>query len=126
MIDASEFFTSPNLAGAIIGHFFGDYILQNHFLAINKKKSSWVCGLHCFLWALAVVFLGFLPWTALLPLAILHFVIDRWSFVSWWMEFNGQAGFRDKLAPWSSIAVDNTMHLAQVWIVWVFVVGGWL
>ena len=44
---------------AIVGHLIGDYLLQNDWMAMNKKKSGengWTaCWVHCSLYTLAVM-----------------------------------------------------------------------
>jgi hypothetical protein len=46
------------LTEAIIGHLVGDFLLQNDWMAANKKKNSWVCLLHCLIWTAWVCCLG--------------------------------------------------------------------
>lgn len=100
------------LAQMIVGHMIGDYLLQNDWMALNKKRSSFHCAVHCLLWTAAVLAccgsanLWLAAW-----LFLTHFAIDRTQFVPWYMGVVGQAGFRDRMAPWSGIAVDNTWHL---------------
>ena len=36
------------LLDAIIGNLVGDYLLQNDYLALGKKKSSAICAVHWF------------------------------------------------------------------------------
>jgi hypothetical protein len=100
------------LAEMIVGHMVGDYLLQNHWMALNKKKASLPCAVHCLVWTLAVATCS--GCWSLLPLFWLfatHFAIDRSQFIHWYMGHAGQAGFRDNMGPWSSIVVDNAFHL---------------
>ena len=100
----------------IIGHLVGDYILQNDWMAINKKRSTPICVLHCALWAASVLFFTGWGWEWFGVLLVAHFVQDRWSLVSRWMDMIGQKQFRTGLyAPWSMVVVDNVLHLAVVW-----------
>ena len=109
---------------AIVGHLVGDYLLQNDWMALNKKKRTLPCAVHCTLWTLSVcVFAG---WT--LPAAIVvlwgtHFIQDRTNIIHFWMtKINRQAEFvKPPLAPWSLIVVDNIWHIVAVWAVWRFV-----
>jgi hypothetical protein len=69
--------TLDPLACALVGHMVGDYLLQNDWMAQNKKQRSFPCVVHCALWASAVsLFAGWgpLPW---LFLFLLHFAQDR-------------------------------------------------
>ena len=101
---------------AIIGAMVGDYILQTDYMAVNKKKDSIPCAVHCLIWTVAVLVCSwtFNPWLALWLFAT-HFAIDRSSFIVWWMtNISGQKGFAEKLAPWSIITVDNVFHLVTI------------
>lgn len=111
---------------AIIGHFVGDYLLQNDWMATQKKVEGKdgrsACLFHCFFWTLSVCL--FADW-GIVPFIILyafHFAQDRTHVVAWWMRFNGQAGFMEPpFAPWSLIVVDNVWHIVQIWFVWRFI-----
>jgi len=119
---------------AIIGHLVGDYLLQNDWQALNKKKSSFHCCVHALIWSITVcLFAGWDNW--LTPLwtgnaawtwQILfwtHFIQDRTNIISWWMDLIGQHKFRTgPCAPWSMIVVDNVWHIVTIWAVWRFIV----
>lgn len=105
------------LAEAIVGHLVGDYLLQNDWQAIGKKRSSFVCAIHSALWAAAVCLLGQLGWVAALILFVEHFVQDRWQLIPWWMDLVGQKSFRENLGPWSAIVVDNVFHILAIYLV---------
>lgn len=105
---------------AIIGHLVGDYLLQNDWMALNKKARSWPCAIHCALWATAVCV--FADWRAawVWPvLFIAHFVQDRTTIIHFWMtRVNRQAKFTEPpMAPWSLIVVDNVWHIVSLYIV---------
>ena len=129
---------------AIIGHLVGDYLLQNDWMALNKKRHSFPCAIHCALWTAAVCF--FTGWFSPLVVAVLfltHFLQDRTTIIVWWMRLIGQHEFMrcdkivtdhtpyieaDKvlsiapgLGPWSIIVVDNVWHILTLWAVWRFV-----
>jgi len=106
----------PDLAGAIVGHLAGDYLLQNDFLAIGKKNSSLICALHCAIWTAAVAALGGMPLWTWPVLFVTHFVQDRWLLIPAWMKAIGQAGFRDgPCSPWAAIVVDNVWHILAIY-----------
>lgn len=134
---------------AIIGHLIGDYLLQNDWMALNKKQSSfpynhgwspfsfrqkitscfrWLsipCFMHCFLWTLAVCF--FSGWHSLAVITILfwsHYIQDRTQIVRFWMtKINRQQKFTEPpMAPWSLVVVDNVWHIVTLWAVWRFLV----
>lgn len=101
------------LAYAIVGHMVGDYLLQNDWMALGKKRSSLICALHAAIWAIAVM--AFANWRDPVVLAVLfvtHFLQDRFGFVTWWMRLIGQDKFlMPPMSPWSIIICDNTWHL---------------
>lgn len=111
---------NPNtLLLAIIGHLVGDYLLQNDWMALHKKKSSFRCAIHCALWATSVVlFSGFHPATWI-TLFVTHFIQDRTGIILWWMKQIGQEQFATgPCAPWSIIVVDNVWHIVTIVAVW--------
>lgn len=74
------------LSSAIIGHMVGDFILQNDWMATNKKSNSFPCLVHCTLWTSSVMFFsGEFNIFLALWLFLTHFAIDRTGFISWWM-----------------------------------------
>lgn len=84
-------------AGAILGHFVGDYLFQNQWMATRKSFKGWpghiACTIHVLLYTLAVaLFTGFHP-LFLLAIALPHWVIDRWSLASYILKFKNGYGF---------------------------------
>jgi Protein of unknown function (DUF3307) len=113
------------MISALVGHLVGDYLLQNDYLALNKKKSTSACAIHCAIWTACVVMFAWWPWWTAIPLFVTHFIQDRTQVINWWMDFAGQKQFRTgACAPWSVIVVDNVWHVLTIWILWK-VVGGW-
>jgi len=113
-----------NLTLAIIGHLVGDYLLQNDWMALNKKKRTLPCIVHCLLWTLSVcAFSGCWKPLAIALLFTTHFLQDRTQFVHFWMtRINRQAQFAEPpSAPWSLIVVDNVWHLVAIAAIWRFV-----
>lgn len=115
------------MVGAIVGHLVGDYLLQNDFLALNKKSNSVVCAIHCLIWTWCVLLLGipgkipYEPWVAEVAglLFITHYIQDRTNIVLWWMGFIGQEKFATgPCSPWSIIVVDNVWHIVVIWYIW--------
>lgn len=110
---------------AIIGHLVGDYLLQNDWMALNKKKPGHIgtaaCMLHALLWSISVtMFSGWwrVYWTQP-ALFALHYWQDRTNFVLWWMtKVNRQKQFAEgPCAPWSVIVVDNVWHILSLYVV---------
>lgn len=103
----------------LIGHLVGDYILQNDWMALNKKKSSLPCLVHCALYTLSVAAFSLfaLPLWAIAVIFVTHFIQDRTTIIGWWMNLVGQASFAKNLGPWSSIVVDNVWHLVVLHLI---------
>lgn len=106
----------------LVAHFIGDYLLQNDWMALNKKKSNIVCSIH--------VALYILPWlfTAVTPLqfaliALQHWLQDRTSFISWYCRTMGsfQLELTKDSLPWGHFIVDNIFH-----ILWILAVLEWV
>lgn len=105
---------------AIIGHLVGDYLLQNDWMALNKKKRTLPCAVHCGLWTIAVcAFAGWWAWWVPPVLFAAHFAQDRTGLVVWWMtRVNRQTQFvSGPCAPWSIIVVDNVWHIVSLYAV---------
>ena len=116
---------NDTLTLAIVGHLVGDYLLQNDWMALNKKKSSLPCAVHATLWTLTVC--AFTGWWALPAIAVLwitHFLQDRTRIILFWMtKINRQAEFtKPPSAPWSIMVVDNVWHIVVLWVVWRFII----
>ncbi len=110
------------LALGFLGHMVGDFLLQNDWMAQNKKKDYWICAIHSMIWALTVCFfIGRVEFWFINFLYLSHYVIDSTNLVPCYMRLVGQKDFMiGPCAPWSIIVVDNTFHLLTIWIAWRF------
>lgn len=100
----------------LVGHLIGDYLLQNDWMALNKKKATFPCAVHCLIWSLSVMVCAWWPWWTLPILFATHFAQDRTNIVIWLMNHKGQKQFsQPPMAPWSIIVTDNVMHIVVVW-----------
>ena len=96
----------------LIGHLIGDYLIQNDWMAQNKKRATFPCLVHVTLYTLAVGCLTLWPWWVIAVVFVTHFIQDRTGIVLWWMRLIGQGDFsKPPLGPWSIIVVDNVWHL---------------
>lgn len=98
----------------LILHAIGDYLVQNDWMANNKKKLTWegelACQIHCVTYSLPFLLIG--SWLAVAVIYLTHYAIDRSKFIIWFMKSSGKGEFaKAPLAPWSIFAVDNTFHL---------------
>ena len=89
--------STDSLVLAIIGHLVGDYLLQNDWMAMEKKRNPMVAVCHAYIWTASVtLFSGWLLIPegrgAIVALALLitHFVQDHTMIVHWWMKLIGQ------------------------------------
>lgn len=105
----------------IYAHLIGDYLIQNDWMAQNKKKpgwfGAWTCFVHVVTYMVPFLWCG-MRWTQLLLIACQHWLIDRYGFVAWFMKKKGSEKFMSgPCFPWSMIVVDNVLHI--LWMAWV-------
>ena len=115
-------------------HLFGDYILQNDWMAQNKKAKGWkgelACQIHCVLYSLP--FLLITSPLGVFLIYIAHYALDRTNIVTHLLSLrntgkwdNINFGFSPDrpiwLTVWLNIFTDNTLHLIFNWmiILWV-------
>lgn len=98
----------------IYAHLIGDYLLQTHWMAVNKKSSNFACSIHVLAYMLPFLFCG-ISWGGLLLIAGQHWMQDRTTMVQWFMDHTGKGAFsQPPLGPWSVIVTDNIFHI--LWI----------
>lgn len=78
-------------AGAMLGHFVGDYLFQNQWMATEKshrgRRGDVACTVHVLLYTLAVaLFTGVHPLFWFL-VAVPHWIIDRWSLATYILKW---------------------------------------
>lgn len=101
----------------LIGHLVGDYLIQNDWMAQNKKTRTIPCLVHVALYSLSIWGFTRWPWWAIAITFGCHFTQDRTNIVRGYMTFIRQPKFMQApLAPWSFIVVDNVFHLLQLFI----------
>ena len=108
----------------IAAHLAGDYIIQNDWMATNKKGNWWPLTVH-----IATYMLFFVPllWVGLSPLQFIliaaqHAAQDYTNFVYWFMNKTGKIGLaKPPLGPWGIIATDNSFHLVSIVLILTFV-----
>ena len=104
-------------------HAIGDYIVQNDWMALNKKKKTlqgeFACQVHCITYALP--FFLITDWLGVLLIYLSHYIIDRTNIIAWFIAFkNGvkdikNFGFHHErpfaISIWLYIIVDNIFHI---------------
>ncbi len=101
-----------------VAHLIGDFILQNEWMAVNKKNRSFACMVHTLVY-LVPFLLSYLQWWQILLIGIQHFIQDRTEFIFWW----GRVWKRTDLKRWNGLPlfVDQAFHV--VWIEIVILAG---
>lgn len=108
-------------ADQLVAHAVGDYLLQSHWMAVEKTKQHTAAAIHAVTYTLPFLLITQSP-AALAAICGSHFVIDRWRlarFVVW--AKNGMrgpvtaTGYADDVPAWLSvwllIAADNILHV---------------
>lgn len=77
---------------AMLGHFVGDYLLQNQWMAIGKSHKGFhghlTCTVHVILYTLSIAIFTSL-WSPLFLATVFipHWLIDRFSLAWYWIDF---------------------------------------
>ena len=102
----------------LIGHLIGDYILQNDWMAQNKKKENLPCFVHCLLWTISVVVCtGWWIYPSVWFLVFAsHWIFDRTQISMWYMKITKKSSQDNPFFPLVYVAVDNTCHLTLLWL----------
>ena len=125
----------------LLGHFVGDYLLQNNWMALKKSDNTglgWAaCIVHCLLYTSAVCVLMW-EWNPLWITAVFlsHFVIDKFGIAESYLKIiNGRSLRRFITEPVNQtysptvalqsgfyvfvyVVVDNTMHILLMYGAW--------
>lgn len=128
--------TAGTVLGILLAHLVGDYLIQSHWMAVEKTKRWWPAVAHGLTYALPYLAVTRSP-VALALIAGTHIIIDRYRLarhVIWlknqlapagvdeqgkpwrrpWAESKG-TGYPPEtpawLAVWLLIIADNTIHL---------------
>lgn len=101
----------------LLAHFIGDFIIQNDWMAKNKKVSHLACFVHVVTYLIPFL-LTELTTSQLLLIGIQHYAQDRWHFVKWFLDYSGKHEFgRAPLHPWSTFVVDGIFHISWITLV---------
>lgn len=105
------------IAIIFMAHLFGDFILQNDWMANNKKKSSLACLAHVAAYLLPFLLCP-LSWWQLILIGAQHFIQDRTMIIPWFLKITGKQQLtHPPMAPWSLIVTDNIIHLGWIMLV---------
>ena len=78
----------------LLAHLAGDYVLQNHWMAIKKTTRLFPALVHAVFYTLPFLLLT-LDYRALLVIGATHLIIDRFRLAQLWVDFwgNGKEGW---------------------------------
>lgn len=102
----------------VLAHLIGDWLLQTEYQAKEKAHGRFLNAAllsHCFVYTL--IFIPLFSWydigaVWLILIFISHVILDRRSFVGWWMRnVKRTSEATDKELPWLKIMVDQIFHL---------------
>lgn len=121
----------------LFGHLFGDYVFQNDWMALNKKKKGvkgWkACLVHCLIYTVTVTlfliplypFNSYVWFPIIYGIFLSHIVLDRTYLIDRWFRFTKgrtwkRIGMNNSATEWiASVSytaivqtvADNTIHL---------------
>jgi hypothetical protein len=131
--------TAGTVLGILLAHLVGDYLIQSHWMAVEKTKRWWPAIVHATTYGLPFLLITQSP-AAMAVIVGTHAVIDRYRLarhVVWAKNQLAPAGHRPAwadssatgypsstppwLAVWLLIIADNTLHLlinagAVIWL----------
>jgi len=104
-------------------HLIGDYLIQNEWMALNKKKEGLIgifsCAIHSITYCLPFLLITSL--FRVLIIAIFHYIVDRTHIVEKFIAIKNNLkttenfGFpKEKpeyVSFWLYVVIDNTFHL---------------
>ena len=123
----------------LVGHLVGDYLLQNSWMAYNKKVNDLPCLAHCVVYTAAVCTaltlnpeISYIPTSLIFWLFISHWVLDRYEILDWWFDllnvrsWNSVDAMLDDNAQIHQVmtiafgsfvyaVADNTLHFILMW-----------
>ena len=101
----------------LIGHFLGDFVFQNNWMALNKKDNLWPCIVHCYLYSMLVCLMLYIGGYKIGPgifslIYLSHHILDGTYLVDKWMKFYG-------IRSWdSSLPRAEDIYGRKSYIIW--------
>ncbi|MBU8905922.1 DUF3307 domain-containing protein [Desertibacillus haloalkaliphilus] len=98
----------------VVAHLIGDFLFQTSWMAMYKA-TKWLPLLsHCLVYTVTVALIdwfsfGALSISAILFIFITHVLLDRRTFVQWWLRNIMKT--TGKEAGWLGIVVDQIFHI---------------
>ena len=116
----------------LLAHLFGDYLVQSDWMAIEKRRESYPCFVHCLFYTLCfwpLLWHDPFRWATLVIFGS-HFLIDRFGlarYLVWAKNYLAPHGSNPPwrvcsatgypperpawMTVWLTIVADNTLHL---------------
>lgn len=103
----------------IYAHLIGDYILQNDWMALSKKKSWFHAAAHGLMYSMPFFLTGLMLWQIIL-IGIQHVLQDHSHIIKKMLIWKGSRSMTETpMAPWGIIVVDNIVHILFIaFVVW--------
>lgn len=98
--------TAALLAGILLAHFLGDYVIQSDWMANEKTKRIWPAIVHGLTYTIPYAFITHSP-LALFTIAATHVVIDRWRLPKYLIWFKNQFAPKDYRYPWHRYSAET-------------------
>lgn len=115
----------------LVAHLVGDYLLQSHWMAMNKTKQWFPAAIHALVYTTVFVFFFRPHLHPVLVIGLTHYLIDRYGLARYVVFLKNYAlapandhmlwsdccetGFPSStpkwLAVWLLIITDNTIHI---------------
>ena len=110
----------------LIGHLWGDYVLQDSWMAYEKKTNKLALFVHCTVYTACVVGICFaagllLPWWAIAAVWIAHLINGTWLIERYFAWFN-KVKIED-CPLFLRIIIDNTVHLTTMLVILLILFG---
>ena len=119
----------------LLGHLVGDYLLQNNWMALNKKNRLSICCAHCFVYTMSIV-VAILPELSTCKNTILisgliflsHILFDYFDIIEHYLRLirghswmNALADIHNNLniayTALVQTVADNTAHLLLMYFI---------
>lgn len=102
----------------LLAHLVGDYILQSHWMAVNKSKRWLPAIIHGICYTLPFLLITLNP-VAVAIICVTHIIIDRFALAKYVARVKNwtftDSGYPEEtpiwLWIWLNIILDNTIHI---------------
>jgi len=102
----------------VLAHFIGDFLLQNDWMAVGKKRSNFICTVHIFFYMIPFLLVD-LNWIQFILIAVQHWIQDRTGFIRWYCKTFRlfQSELNQTTLPWGHFIVDQIFHFIWMYLV---------